>query len=299
MSKSAPLILIHVSEQRQWLAEFLADIGYDVSHTGWGQTDAIPHLIVTDRPIDAESIAPFRSALEERQVGWIALGQGPLMTTPLTPPVADIRLGEDASGREVANAVELVGQIVALRSSVRREKDECQRWINLAMQDSLTQLPNRRAWDGRLATDLAGRLPLAVGLFDVDLFKQINDSAGHNMGDAVLRETAYVLKTRLRRDDFAARLGGDEFGVILRQVNRPIAIQIFERVRTAVVARLRELQLPTATLSAGFVTVGSDDPRIAVDIFAGAAKALQQAKRATRDRTMEGAVEPRNSARTK
>lgn len=64
-------------------------------------------------------------------------------------------------------------------------------------------------------------------------------------------------------------LGGDEFlGVILRHVNRPMANQVFERVRAAVAARLHELQLPVATLSAGFVMLGPDDPRIAADIFA-------------------------------
>jgi diguanylate cyclase (GGDEF)-like protein len=289
MANFDAFILAHLSDQRLWLAEFLADIGYDVTHSGWGLGTTGPRLIVADQPLDPATAERLQDAITAGRIGVIVLGAPPF------PPDAfftraDARLSLDATGREVAMAVELVGRIVELRDVQRREQEECLHWIQLAMHDSLTGLPNRRAWDERLANELAGRLPLAVGLVDVDFFKQINDQKGHNTGDTVLRQAANVMRSRLRRHDFVARIGGDEFGVIIQQVNRPMAIKIFDRLRSAVSAQLAQLELPPATLSAGFVTLGPHEPRVASDVFASASKSLQAAKQSARNRTVGSAV---------
>lgn len=91
-----------------------------------------------------------------------------------------------------------------------------------AVTDVLTGLPNRRKFQSELQrhctlTLQSDRL-LAVGMLDLDNLKDINDTFGHAVGDAVLKETARRILSSLRTDDVCARLGGDEFGLIVREL---------------------------------------------------------------------------------
>lgn len=91
----------------------------------------------------------------------------------------------------------------------------------MAYYDHLSGLPNRRAFDDRLQDllDTEGQAPsLALILVDGNQFKQINDTYGHDAGDAVIVEMAKRLSTSVRQDDLVARLGGDEIGILLEQV---------------------------------------------------------------------------------
>ena len=85
-----------------------------------------------------------------------------------------------------------------------------------AMTDLLTELPNREAWQERLSFEynrwLRYRHPLTVAVLDVDLFKRINDTLGHAVGDTVLRQVATRMQGCLRPTDTVARHGGDEGG---------------------------------------------------------------------------------------
>ncbi len=87
----------------------------------------------------------------------------------------------------------------------------------MAHYDALTGLPNRALLQGRLKRAMAradrSQTLLAVMFLDLDQFKEINDSLGHAVGDAVLKETALRLESCLRATDTVARLGGDEFTV--------------------------------------------------------------------------------------
>lgn len=85
-----------------------------------------------------------------------------------------------------------------------------------ALQDALTGLPNRRALTVQLAQALAQETTLAVLFLDLDDFKQVNDRAGHDVGDGVLKETARRLRATVRANDIVARQAGDEFVVVLR-----------------------------------------------------------------------------------
>jgi diguanylate cyclase len=110
----------------------------------------------------------------------------------------------------------------------------------LAHSDHLTGLPNRRSYEERFAQAVArarrGATPLALAYLDVDHFKQINDSLGHAVGDAVLREFARRLGATVRATDTVARLAGDEFVIVLEQVGSPlecerIAAKLLDAIR--------------------------------------------------------------------
>jgi diguanylate cyclase (GGDEF)-like protein len=159
--------------------------------------------------------------------------------------------------------------------------DEVER---LATRDALTGLANRRLFEESLARETARsrRLgtPLSLAVFDVDHFKQVNDTYGHLTGDAVLREVAGAIETGVKSFDVAARYGGDEFVILLPGCGAIDAYRVAERVRTQVA---REVEGAPVTLSAGVSTM----PDNAVDgerLVAAADSALYDAKRSGRDR---------------
>lgn len=110
----------------------------------------------------------------------------------------------------------------------------------LALTDMLTGLPNRRHAMIRLAElwreSTATQAPLACLLLDADGFKQVNDTHGHDAGDAVLRQLAKELKNSVRTDDIVGRLGGDEFLIILPNTPLEGAKTVAETIRSNVSA---------------------------------------------------------------
>lgn len=109
--------------------------------------------------------------------------------------------------------------IKRLRRQLAEKQDHSQVLRTLAMIDPLTGLCNRRAGEQRLESEVsrASRSghPLSVLLFDLNKFKHINDTHGHQAGDLVLREFATLLHSAIRGSDLAVRMGGDEFLLIL------------------------------------------------------------------------------------
>jgi diguanylate cyclase (GGDEF)-like protein len=107
---------------------------------------------------------------------------------------------------------------------IERKKAE-ERLQKLAHNDPLTGLPNRALFHDRLEQGLAlvqrHQQRLAVLFLDLDHFKEINDTLGHDMGDVLLRETANRLLSCVRATDTVARMGGDEFTVIITEMNSP------------------------------------------------------------------------------
>jgi diguanylate cyclase (GGDEF)-like protein len=109
-----------------------------------------------------------------------------------------------------------------------------------ALTDGLTGCYNRRAFDLQLQKDLhlamRMRHPLSLIILDLDDFKQINDCAGHDVGDSALRSLAETFRRELRAVDTAARYGGDEFAIILPQAGPEGALVVAERLRRRIAA---------------------------------------------------------------
>ena len=134
------------------------------------------------------------------------------------------------------------GGWVAVHQDITRQREDEQRIHRLARQDTLTELDNRRglheALDVRCAALADGRsAPFAVHAIDLDKFKDVNDTYGHQMGDGLLEAVAQRLRQLARTDDIVARLGGDEFAVVQSDVGfDKHAVKLAERL----VAKLSE-----------------------------------------------------------
>jgi diguanylate cyclase (GGDEF)-like protein len=154
------------------------------------------------------------------------------------------------------------------------------RLSELARIDGLTGLPNRRAWDEELVKGLhrarRTRQPCAVAVLDLDYFKRFNDTHGHQAGDALLRDTAQALASRLRVGDLIARYGGEEFALLLHGCDGRNALRFFER--------LQGVGLQGQTFSAGIAESDGTDPEDAV--VQRADRALYRAKAEGRNRTL-------------
>lgn len=175
------------------------------------------------------------------------------------------------------------------RNQVRRKRyqerlrADLDRSLEMAVTDQLTGLRNRRYvrrhLDSLLRTEAA-----AVLILDIDKFKAINDTYGHNVGDAALREVAERLREQLRAVDVVARYGGEEFLAVLVGAQAQAAMLVAERLREAVAIRpvQSEGHVVPITISIG-VAVG--EPGMPADRLIGAAdSALYRAKRDGRNR---------------
>jgi diguanylate cyclase (GGDEF)-like protein len=154
----------------------------------------------------------------------------------------------------------------------------------LALADQLTGLPNRRhvelALDREFGAALRGR-KLAVVMYDIDHFKQFNDTHGHAVGDDVLRTFGDVLQKYTRRQNVSGRYGGEEFISVVSDVDSEGVMIFAERVREAI----RNTELPWGTVSvSGGVALYSEGMGSREVLVAAADRALYAAKAAGRDR---------------
>lgn len=160
---------------------------------------------------------------------------------------------------------------------------------NQANFDQLTQLPNRRMFLDHLEQEIRksarARRPLALLFLDLDLFKEVNDSLGHDMGDRLLQETAKRLRQCVRDTDIVARLGGDEFTVIISNLEHTENV---DRIAETILRRLSEpfhLGTDTAYISTSIgITLYPNDARDVDTLLKNADQAMYAAKNQGRNR---------------
>lgn len=163
-----------------------------------------------------------------------------------------------------------------------------------ARTDPLTGLTNRRAMEEILELEnfraLRSQRPFSIVLADLDRFKLINDTYGHEAGDEVLRETARRLQKHLRHQDMVARWGGEEFLILLPETDAVAAQIVAEKLRRAIAEKPAEVgaNVLPLTMSLGVDTVHFSQPQ--EDFLRRADQNLYRAKREGRNRVVASGV---------
>ena len=186
----------------------------------------------------------------------------------------------------IVEAIAFVQAFIFLLVSLTKERLELQ--LRLAATiDPLSGLPNRRALlesgAQALAHGLRGRHPTAVVVFDLDRFKDINDSQGHAMGDRVIQLFAEVARANLRASDYVGRIGGEEFAAVSPVTDEEAAGAAAQRVLDIFAKRSTEMFELRCTVSAGVAASRSSTEPFEA-LLAAADAALYRAKRGGGDR---------------
>jgi two-component system, cell cycle response regulator len=186
---------------------------------------------------------------------------------------------------------------VRKRRYTERLRDNVQISIEMAITDALTGLFNRRYMENHLGTLVeqasARGKPLAVMVLDIDYFKSINDTYGHDAGDDVLREFALRVKRSIRGIDLACRCGGEEFVIVMPETDMAVAAMVAERLRRRIASEpfviSQGARSIPVTLSIGIGALrGRDDTAAA--LLKRADQALYRAKRDGRNRVVPDAA---------
>ncbi len=181
------------------------------------------------------------------------------------------------------------GSVIAFRDiSNQKMLEEKLRWQ--ATHDHLTELYNRRYFESKLENEIrdAQRTGImsAMIYIDLDRFKYVNDTAGHETGDRMLLEISRVLSKILRRSDVMARIGGDEFAIILKNVDSALAVKLANEYRTALNSISVNGNQHTYHVHASFgVAMMDDEAMTAGDLMANADIACHIAKRMGRNQS--------------
>lgn len=204
---------------------------------------------------------------------------------------------EDQAGLRQEFVTAVAEQVSLALSNVRlREALQAQSII-----DPLTDLYNRRFLEETLKRELArssrSQTPTSVVMLDVDHFKRLNDTFGHDAGDVVLKAVAHAVKAAVRKADVVCRFGGEEFIVVLPECAAGMAIERAEAIRRAIESIHvvhSDREIPTVTASFGVATYpgcGGDED----SLVAAADAALYVAKRRGRNNVQMGGVPERAS----
>jgi two-component system cell cycle response regulator len=192
--------------------------------------------------------------------------------------------------------------LARVRTQIRKKRyterlrDNVQMSIEMAITDPLTGLYNRRYMESHLNSLLeqavSRKKPLTVLVLDIDYFKAINDTHGHDAGDDVLREFSFRIKKSIRGIDLACRYGGEEFVVVMPETDLTVATMVAERLRRRIATEPFPVQdgarTIEVTISVGISALGKDDT--AANILKRADAALYRAKRDGRNRVVPDAA---------
>jgi two-component system cell cycle response regulator len=241
------------------------------------QPALLPRLVAADAPLLDHVLPGGRN---------IAVLPMSAEGTPIGALVLELGDGVDArTERHVMSVAEQFASHAGLALSSAWLLEEVGR---LAVTDSLTGLANRRALEreaGRFTARAVRRgEPLSLVLLDVDHFKALNDTFGHQAGDDVLREVALTLQRAARSEDIVSRYGGEEFAVLMPDCDEDEAATVAERLRLAVSDGGSD---PAVTISGGVATYVPSKGGATLDLhdlLRGADLALYVSKRGGRNR---------------
>jgi two-component system cell cycle response regulator len=288
-SKMSVLVVDDEPDKRLLLAFALENEGYQV----FTATDGVeglaavelrqPDLIVTDVMMPRmDGYEMIRRVRGNPQTKFIPV----IIQSAARVEGRDVRLGSELGALGYLTDptdLDLLRARARTLLELKQYLDSCQ---EEAFTDHLTGLANRRRFERQLEREVARTerytRPFCLLLVDIDNFKDVNDTLGHEAGDEALRRVANVIQSGTRGIDTGARIGGDEFAVILPETSLERGLEVAERLRAAIAALDAE---PAAqvTASLGVAELPAcahtgDELRVAADA------ALYEAKRSGRDR---------------
>ncbi|WP_188066193.1 sensor domain-containing diguanylate cyclase [Brevibacillus brevis] len=172
----------------------------------------------------------------------------------------------------------------AIRFALANIKKKTEQLTHDARTDPLTGLTNRRTLEETMKKWMAEQIPFSIMMMDLDRFKAINDTYGHQAGDEVLRHFAKIISSSLRPEDVSCRFGGEEFVVLVSHTGLEEAYQVAERIRRALETRTNPIG-QRLTVSQGIAHYPSHavSPKGLLHV---ADEAMYKAKRAGRNQTM-------------
>lgn len=239
----------------------LESVGHRVMEAGDGRTgmemalEFQPQLMIVDWVMPGMNGLELTRALRQTKIGraiyiliMTSLDDDDRLIEAFENGVDDF-MNKPINPRVLAARLRAGQRVIRLQQEVDRDREEIRRFAaelavsnrrlqEVALTDALTGFPNRRYAMDRIQQEwlvsARTRRALSVMVIDVDQFKLYNDSHGHDVGDAVLKRVATVVKAALRAQDVVARTGGDEFLVICPDTSLDAAFACAERVRFAV-----------------------------------------------------------------
>jgi len=190
-------------------------------------------------------------------------------------------------GEVDADTAGMVRHLCEMESLLTQKHEQVNALQFEAMTDPLTQILNRRGFDRlgerRLRTAVERGLPVCAVVIDLDGFKQVNDTYGHDAGDLILTEVARLLRSNIDSSDLIGRLGGDEFAILQINVDREIAQRIVQRVADTCLGqtvRLGEDKQAKVGFSIGATTCEKPTSKTLVsDMLTAADEAMYASKR--------------------
>lgn len=262
-----------------------SDVELQSLYTGTGRPllaglDEVPAFLFEDAPAGLASVALLPLLHHGRFIGSLNLGS------------------RDAQRFVAGSSTDFLERLAALVAVCLDSALATERLKLAGLTDVLTGVHNRRYFESRcleevLAARRSGQ-PLVCMFLDVDHFKKLNDSLGHQAGDEVLRYVANLIKVQLRGSDVVARYGGEEFVVLLPATPGLAGLETAERIRRivsvqSVPARVREDVRVTISIGVAMLRPlpeVSDAAVLAADMIARADKALYEAKESGRNRVV-------------
>jgi diguanylate cyclase (GGDEF)-like protein len=263
-SSAGPLRVLVVDDDnsmRMLLKALLSQSGYEIFEAKDGQEgfdmalEVQPQIMITDWLMPEMDGVELTRALRQTKLGrgiyiliLTALEAEEKLVEAFNAGVDDF-MSKPLKSRVLGARLRAGQRVVMLQQEIERDREEIRRFAaelavtnrrlqEAALTDVLTGFPNRRYAIERFqqewqATNRSKR-PLACMVVDIDNFKSINDTYGHDVGDVVLKQTALAIKSGLRAQDVVCRTGGDEFIVICPETDLAAALVCGERARKAV-----------------------------------------------------------------
>jgi len=192
---------------------------------------------------------------------------------------------------------ELEDNLLYTQYRVHEQAQEIDSARREARTDSLTGVANRKAFDEKLHVSVGAyqrmETPFVLVLIDVDHFKRVNDSHGHQAGDRILETLGAAMREVVREGDFVARLGGDEFGIILPHTDMEVGYSVAQRIHGKVAEETSHLSHSGNQLSVGLsVGVAAVRPSdTSESIYARADEALYKSKNRGRNQVQREELE--------